>query len=256
MARYQIILAYDGTEYHGFQRQANVRTIQGTVEKALKKINWHGNSILAAGRTDAGVHATGQVITVDLDWTHTNADLRNALNANLPRDIAAREVWAVPADFHPRFDAVTRKYKYNILCQEFRDPLRERFAWRSWSPPDLSLLQVASRHIIGEHDFSAFGTPPQEGGRTRLTISQVQWNQAEDMIVFEIVSKAFLYQMVRRLVAVQVLIGQHKIDMQELTQRLDPSSTRMNNHHQCLFQQVAPPHGLILCEVSYSKNAI
>jgi tRNA pseudouridine38-40 synthase len=254
MARYKIILAYDGTEYHGFQRQANARTIQGSVERALKKLNWHGNSILAAGRTDAGVHATGQVLSVDLDWQHSDDDLMNALNANLPRDIAVREVRAVTADFHPRFDAVTRIYKYNIVCQKVRDPLRERYAWRLWPPPEISLLQEISQTIIGEHDFAAFGTPPQPGGRTCLTISQAKWIHLEDMIVFEIASKAFLYQMVRRLVAIQVLIGQKRLDLQELIQRLETSSYDTSYHHQRLFQKVAPPHGLILYEVIYKNK--
>lgn len=254
MARYQIILAYDGTEYHGFQRQANARTIQGTVEKALKQVNWHGNSILAAGRTDAGVHASGQVLAFDLDWKHSSAELRKALNANLPSDIAVREVSMTSADFHPRFDAISRKYKYNIVCQELRDPLRARYAWRLWPPPDISLLKDISQYIIGEHDFSAFGTPPIRGGRTRLTISQVQWIQVEDMIVFEIASKAFLYQMIRRLVAIQVLIGQNKLNRQELIQRLDSASTDANHNHQRLFQKIAPPHGLILWEVVYNNN--
>jgi tRNA pseudouridine38-40 synthase len=253
MARYKIILAYDGTEYHGFQRQVNVNTIQGTVEKALKKLNWCGTSILAAGRTDAGVHATGQVLAFDLDWTHSTDDLRNALNANLPWDIAIREVKVVQANFHPRFDAITRKYKYNIICQELRDPLRERYAWRLWPPPDLSLLQDVSYNLIGEHDFAAFGTPPHRGGRTRLTISQVQWNQENEMIVFEITSKAFLYQMVRRLVAIQVLIGQKRLDVTDLTQRLDKLSS-VSKDHQIIFHKVAPPQGLILCEVAYNHQ--
>jgi tRNA pseudouridine38-40 synthase len=253
MARYQIVLAYDGTEYHGFQRQANVQTIQGVVEKALRKLNWCGRSVLAAGRTDAGVHATGQVLAVDMDWKHSTDELRNALNAFLPIDIAVREVRVAPADFHPRHDAVTRKYKYKIICQEQRDPLRERFAWRLWLPPDFSLLQEASRNIIGEHDFAAFGTPPHEGGRTFLTISHAGWIQLDDTIIFEIASQAFLYQMVRRLVAIQVSIGQQKMDMQELILRMDLLSNELISG-QRLFHIVAPPQGLILSEVHYDTQ--
>lgn len=254
MARYKIILAYDGTEYQGFQRQANAPTIQGTFENALKKLIWDGPSILAAGRTDAGVHAKGQVLAFDLDWAHSSDDLKNALNAHLPPDIVVRDVKSVPSNFHPRFDAVTRKYQYLVLSQEIRDPFRERYSWRVWPTPELPLLQEASLHIIGDHDFAAFGTPPQPEGSTNRTITQASWIQDDDTIVFEIASRAFLYQMVRRLVAIQILIGQRKLDIQDLKNYLikgkdhKPSSQR-------LFNKLAPPRGLILCEVSYTNEA-
>jgi tRNA pseudouridine38-40 synthase len=221
------------------------------VEKALSRLNWRGHSILAAGRTDAGVHATGQVLAVDLDWSHSVEDLKNALNAYLPREIAVRDVKIAPADFHPRLDAVMRKYEYYIICQEQRDPLRERFAWRLWPHPDYSLLQEASRLILGDHDFAAFGTPPHPQGRTLLTISHVEWLQEDDRLVFEIASKAFLYQMVRRLVAIQVSIGQKKQDIKELRLRLNLSKNEMDGGR-TLFHMVAPPQGLILSEVNYN----
>lgn len=114
--RYQVILAYDGTGFKGFQKQARTRTVQLVVEEALRKIGWQGKSVLGAGRTDTGVHALGQVVAFDLDWSHGTQDLLNALNANLPPDVSARDVRVVAPDFHPRFDASSRSYRYNLFC--------------------------------------------------------------------------------------------------------------------------------------------
>ena len=118
MARYQIILAYDGTGFLGSQRQASSRTVQSELEKALRKLGWHGKTVYLAGRTDTGTHASGQVAAFDLDWGHGLQKLQDALNAHLPRDMAVREVKAAADDFHPRFDATSRCYRYRlVLCQ-------------------------------------------------------------------------------------------------------------------------------------------
>ena len=129
MARYQLTLAYDGTDFFGSQRQAKRRTIQGEFEKALCKLGWTGRSVLMAGRTDTGVHATGQVTAFDLDWSHSDEELVRALNAALPADMAVHQARMVHAKVHPRFDALSRRYRYRLFCQPLRDPLWERFAW-------------------------------------------------------------------------------------------------------------------------------
>ena len=128
MARYQVVLAYDGGRYNGFQRQRSGigRTVQGEVENSLRRIGWDGRTILSAGRTDSGVHAAGQVIAFDLEWKHTLDELQAALNAHLPADIAARSVQPAAGDFHPRYAARMRCYRYRIYCQPVRDPLGER----------------------------------------------------------------------------------------------------------------------------------
>ncbi len=160
MVRYQIIIAYDGTDFVGSQRQAKSRTVQGELEKALQKLGWDGSSALMAGRTDAGVHASGQVAAFDLGWDHSLADLNNALNANLPADMAICQVQIAPADFHPRFDAKARLYRYRIFCQRNRDPLRERYAWRVWPAVDEATLHSLAALLPGKFDFAAFGSPP------------------------------------------------------------------------------------------------
>src|SRR5512145_3367616 len=117
MARYQLTLAYDGTEFFGSQRQASKRTVQGELEKALAEIGWTGRSVILSGRTDTGVHATGQVASVDLHWLHADEDLLRALNAELPFDMAVHSARVVDPKFHPRFDATSRCYCYRLFCQ-------------------------------------------------------------------------------------------------------------------------------------------
>src|SRR5512137_332993 len=134
MARYQIIVAYDGTGFFGSQRQGRTRTVQSEIEKALREIGWNGRSILLAGRTDSGVHASGQVAAFDLDWAHSSRQLQKALNANLPADMAVRSVNLVHDPFHPRLHPVSRRYQSRLFRQQIRDPLRERFSWRVWPP--------------------------------------------------------------------------------------------------------------------------
>jgi tRNA pseudouridine38-40 synthase len=244
MERYQVILAYDGTGFRGYQRQLKVRTVQGVFEEALKKLGWSGRAILAAGRTDTGVHASGQVVAFDLEWGHPPDELCAALNANLPEDIAAKTVRVTRPDFHPRYDAVMRTYRYCIVSQPNRQPLLERYAWRVWPSLELELLHEAACLLVGAHDFAAFGTPPRRKGSTWRTVYHAQWSQDEPELVFEIRADAFLYRMVRRLVSFQVEIGQGKRPLDDLAQCLaEPPAS--------LVQGMAPPQGLTLEDVIY-----
>src|SRR6266508_7055013 len=145
MARYQLPLTYDGTDFFGSQRQASRRTVQGELEKALCKLGWAARSVLLSGRTDTGVHATGQVASFDLDWSHSDEDLVRAVNAALPSDLAIHKARMVHTKFHPRFDATSRCYRYRLFCQPVRDPLRERFYWRVWPEIDSELLADTAR---------------------------------------------------------------------------------------------------------------
>jgi len=247
MARYQVILAYDGTDFNGFQRQANhanIRTVQGAVESALHSIGWEGQSIKAAGRTDTGVHASGQVIAFDFEWNHSTDDLMAAMNANFPHDVSALEVKLAYPDFHPRFDAVARCYHYFIYTQNVRNPLLDRYAWRVYPPVDINRLRSAAMSIIGEHDFSAFGTALTMDGSTIRRVFSADWIEKTNGIVFQIKANAFLYHMVRRLVSIQVLIGLRKLEpeiMQECLMQQDSA----------LIKGLAPPQGLTLIEVTY-----
>jgi tRNA pseudouridine38-40 synthase len=247
MARYQMILAYDGTDFVGSQRQANPRTVQGELEKALRKLGWSGNSVLMAGRTDTGVHAAGQVAAFDLEWAHSPEDLRNALNANLPLDMATREVRLAPEKFHPRFDASFRRYRYRLLCAPTRNPLRERFAWRVWPAVKVAELAPLAQIFIGTHDFAAFGSPPRSHASTVRTVFLAGWRQVEDECWFEVQADAFLYHMVRRLVGTQVKVGQGKLPAGSLSQALAGRAK--------IPIGLAPANGLTLMEVGYSSLA-
>lgn len=246
MALYKVILSYDGTNFLGFQRQSNGRTVQGVVENALNKIGWKGCSILSAGRTDSGVHASGQVIAFDLDWNHANLDLQRALNANLPNDVAVRSIEVAEDNFHPRYDAYARHYQYRIFCEETRQPIKERYSWRVWPELNLDLLEAGAHHFLGTHDFAAFGSPQNSGGSTIRTIYSAIWSRDDEEVVFDIEGNAFLYRMVRRIVFFMVKIGHGKVDPDKIQKLLQPGKNSQ-------VQGLAPSCGLNLVHVDYSS---
>jgi tRNA pseudouridine38-40 synthase len=255
MARYQLTLAYDGTDFFGSQRQANRRTVQGELERALSQLGWTGRSVILSGRTDTGVHATGQVASADLDWTHSEGELLRALNALLPSDMAVHGARQVHADFHPRFDAASRCYRYRLFCQPLHHPIRERFAWRVWPGPSPDLLVSTARLFLRTHDFSAFGSPTTPRGGTVRTVTKVRWKQVdEDEWQFEIQADAFLYRMVRRLVFVQVAVARGMASAEAVTFSLaNPEPVRKQSR---LPAGLAPAHGLTLVEVTYPSESI
>jgi tRNA pseudouridine38-40 synthase len=250
VARYKLTLAYDGANFFGSQKQANKRTVQGELERALAELGWTGRSILMSGRTDTGVHATGQVATTDLDWQHSDDELLRALNSLLPIDMSIRAVRVTDAKFHPRFDALSRIYRYKLFCQPLRDPIRERFAWRIWPSVKNDGLAEASKQFLGKHEFSAFGSPTTPMGTIVRTVIKAEWTQiAEDEWHFEVQADAFLYRMVRRMVFVQVAVSQGKISAATIARSLaeqTPAGKRSG-----LPSGLAPAYGLTLINVEY-----
>ncbi len=246
MARYQLILAYDGAKFEGSQRQVKKRTAQGELEKALQAIGWTGRSVLIAGRTDSGVHANGQSVAVDIEWPHGPDKLRDALNANLPVDMAVRAACEVQADFHPRFDATSRRYRYRLFCDPIRDPVRERFAWRVWPAVDGDALREVAPVFLGRHNFAAFGSPTTPKGSTIRTVSLAAWTESEGEWQFQVRADAFLYRMVRRLVFVQVAVAQGRLTVEQIKQALETQVA--------LPAGLAPAHGLSLVEVTYNDQ--
>ena len=247
MARYQVILAYDGTGFQGSQRQVNIRTVQGELEKSLRKYGWSGKSVLMAGRTDTGVHATGQVAAFEMDWTYTEDKLLRALNADLPPDIAIRNLTTAPEDFHPRFDAIARKYSYRLFCESIRNPLREKLAWRVWPVFEESVLQQTADLFLGTHDFAAFGSRTTPKGTTVRTVTKTEWRKMPDgEWQFEIQADAFLFRMVRRMVFVQVAVAQGRCSAKDVQNAL--------SKQKALLSGLAPAHGLTLTEVTYGSH--
>jgi len=245
LAAYQSIVAYDGTKFEGFQRQASGRrTVQGELEQALQTIGWRESSLRAAGRTDSGVHARGQVIAYQLVWKHPPENLSMAINANLPCDIAVRKTLLAQKDFHPRYSAVSRRYRYSLFIDKTRDPLRERYAWRIGAKVDIKLLNRAADMIVGKKDFGAFGSAPRPEGNTVREIFEAVWDLQDDELWFEIEANAFLYHMVRRLVSALLAVGNGKMEMDDLL-------AAVQNPNQKWDGGLAPSQGLCLLSVKY-----
>jgi tRNA pseudouridine38-40 synthase len=244
MARYQVILAYDGTGFTGSQRQANSRTVQGELEKALRHLGWSDRTILMAGRTDTGVHATGQVAAFDFEWTHSADKLLWALNADLPSDLVIRSLSPVAAGFHPRFDATSREYRYRVYFEPLRDPLRDKYLWRTWPAVDEDALKRIASIFLGKHDFAAIGSRTTPKGTTVRTVTKAEWKKMPDgEWQFEVRADAFLYRMVRRLVFVQVAVAQGRCPLEKVQHALSKQGI--------LLAGLAPAHGLTLVEVTY-----
>ncbi len=242
--RIKAVLAYDGTDYHGFQRQSIERgpTIQGTLEGALKTIGQAG-SITGAGRTDAGVHASGQVVAFDVEWRHGLADLQRALNAVLPDSIAVRELEQTADKFHPRYDAVSREYRYSLYQAVTRDPLRQRFALQVLPGLMIDAMQAAGATLMGEHDFAAFGQPTI-GESTTRSMYRADVLAVEDRITIELQANGFLYRMVRRIVGTLIAVGRGERSVAEFADILhsaDPSRAAAT----------IAPNGLCLTQVNY-----
>ena len=247
MARYQVILAYDGTGFTGSQIQANSRTVQGELERALHNLGWSGKSVIMAGRTDTGVHAIGQVAAFDFDWTHSAEKLLWALNADLPSDLVIRSLRLASADFHPRFDATSREYRYRMFFEPIRDPLREKYLWRTWPAVDEDALKRNASIFLGKHDFAAIGSRTTPKGTTVRTVTKAEWKKMPDgEWQFEVRADAFLYRMVRRLVFVQVSAAQGRCSVEKVQHALSKQGK--------LLAGLSPAHGLTLVEVTYGSH--
>ncbi len=253
-----LLVAYDGTDYHGYQRQPvdHGPTIQGTLEATLARVHGVPVATMAAGRTDAGVHASGQVVIFQAQRParFTPADWQRALNALLPTNIAVRAAAEVADTVHARFTATERIYRYQVLQDLSRDPLRERYAWRVPTVLNLTILRAACEALRGVHDFAAFGQNPddQPGQPRGTTVRDLRvaraWREG-DVVWFEVAANAFLTGMVRRLVSTWVLAGLGKISVEDVTAIL---AARQLNHKGTL----APACGLCLSRVRYPSGTI
>ncbi|MBQ6343032.1 MAG: tRNA pseudouridine(38-40) synthase TruA [Anaerolineaceae bacterium] len=244
--RYKFTVSYNGTAFSGFQRQGETRTVQLELEKALKKLGWKEESITGAGRTDSGVHAAGQVISAALDWHHGEEQLRNAMNAALPPDLAVLQVERAENDFNARYDAMSRTYHYQIYFSPVRLPLRDEFSWRIWPALDLEKLNRISRHFTGVHDFRAFGSPPRKNHSTVREIFRNGWEQQSNgTFCFVIEANAFLYHMVRRIVFLQTAYARESVTEEEIIRAVRYGIDAKPG--------LAPARGLQLWQVRYPE---
>jgi len=248
LRRYHLmaIVEYDGTEYLGFQIQRNGRTIQGEIERALAQVTQHRTRIVGAGRTDAGVHAKGQVIHFVVRWRHSLADLHRALNAVLPQDVVLVELREALPGFHARYGAFSREYVYTIYNGPVRSPISQRYAYCYPRPLDVEAMDRACSYLLGAHDFLPFGWPPR-GENTVRTVYRARCWRAEAFVYVEMEADAFLRRMVRRLVGNLLLVGSGELSVEGFAGLLSLK-------HRRTPAVDAPAQGLCLVRVNYQRD--
>lgn len=242
MRTFKLTVAFDGTEYRGWQRQPGERTVQGALEAALSDLLGVPVTVRGAGRTDAGVHARGQVASLEAETALPAAALRPALAPRLPRDVRVLAAEEVAAGFDARRSATGRRYSYRLLRRE--DPLLERSAWRPRSWPDAAALEAATRVLEGRHDCSSFRSTGSSNTRPECAVSRAGWREWEGGLVLDITADHFLYHMVRTIVGT-ALAAAGTTDPAAAMRGVRDARAR------AAAGPTAPPHGLCLEEVLY-----
>ena len=245
--RYRATVEYDGTDFLGYQIQAKGRTVQGELEKSLKQITQTAVRVDGAGRTDAGVHAVGQVIAFDVAWRHGLKDLHRALNATLPNDIVISDLRITTPDFHSRFAALSRTYHYHVINQAWPSVLQRRYAYHVSQKLDVTAMSEASQFLLGSQDFASFGKPPQ-GSNTVRNVMQAHWSASNDNeLRFVITANAFLYRMVRTMVGTLLQVGLGRLAVSDIKEILESRDLTQS-------APPAPAHGLCLVNVMYPED--
>jgi tRNA pseudouridine38-40 synthase len=247
----KLTLAYDGGAYVGWQVQPDKPTVQGTLESALRQITQEAVRVTASGRTDAGVHALGQVVGCSTATRLANADLQRALNAVLPNDVAVLLVEDAAEGFHATRDAVAKRYRYQIHNGRTRSVFDRHFAWHYPQPLDAAAMHAAGQVLLGRHDFSSFETAGSERPDSIRTIHELTvtrgGEELADRVTLEVVGDGFLYNMVRTIVGTLVEVGVGARDANWPAAVLAACDRRAAG-------QTAPPHGLFLVNVSYASS--
>lgn len=249
--RFRLTLQYDGSYFQGWQLQPRGRTVQGEVEDALKRLTGQRYPVIASGRTDTGVHATGQVVAVTLPARWDVEELHRALNALLPQDIWVESTLRAPEGFHPRFHAVARTYRYQVgLVPLAESPFYRAWCWPLPQPVDLNLLHRAAALLPGERSFRAFAKTGQEHRGDICHVSDAGWVSWEAVgIAFHITANRFLHHMVRYLVGTMVEVGWGRRSLDEFRALLGDPETEL------VTSRPAPPEGLFLTMVEYPEGA-
>ena len=240
-------MEYDGTNFCGLQYQPAVRTVAGELERVLSGLMRHPVKITAAGRTDAGVHATGQVVSFKTGAAFPFDRLAIALSSTLPGDVSVRDVCIVDDAFSARFSAAERAYVYAVYNAREPSPLLARYAYHAWRPIDLGVFNEGARHLIGEHDFRSFCGMLPESGPTIRTVKMLDARRSGDLIRVEIRADGFLHRMVRTIVGTLVECA---------TGRRDPAKIPaiLEARDRAAAGLTAPPQGLYLAGVRYKDG--
>jgi tRNA pseudouridine38-40 synthase len=245
-SRIVLIVEYDGTDYHGSQYQANAPTIQGEIEKALFKLTEKKTRIKAASRTDAGVHARGQVVSFDTDKALPLSAYIDGMNHFLPDAIAVKEAFAADESFDVRRDAVSREYRYSIFKSPTRSPLQRRFACRMDGDLDITAMNKACQALIGQHDLSSFVSSAETAKKKRTVrnIFQASVTQEDAMVQMDIVADSFLPHQVRNMMGSLIKVGQGRMTVDEFYTMIESRTPGMAG-------PTAPAEGLCLIRVNY-----
>jgi len=245
--RVRMTVAYDGTPFHGFATNPDVRTVQDDIECALATVLRQPTPTTCAGRTDRGVHARGQVVSFDVDAAHFDAEaLTRALNRMLSPHIAVRDVVEVASDFDARLSCVARSYRYHITNAPTPDPLLHNRAWHVRERLEVEPMQVAADRILGEHDFTSFSKRNKSKANETFVrrVEQVQWFRNGDAVHLDITANAFTHQMVRSLVGMFVAVGRGRRPATDI-------DVALGARDRAVVPTPAPPQGLVLMQARY-----
>ncbi|RFU68596.1 tRNA pseudouridine(38-40) synthase TruA [Peribacillus saganii] len=245
MQKYKCTISYDGTLFSGYQVQPNKRTIQSEIEKALGKMHKGQEiKITASGRTDAGVHAKGQVFHFQSPLAIPLPNWEKGLNAMLPDDISVLDIEQAASDFHARFDAVGKEYRYFLSRAEKRDPFSRNYAYYYPFPLNYDVIREAAQLFIGTHDFTSFCSAKTEVVDKIRTIREIEFYEEDDKLIFKFVGNGFLYNMVRIIMGTLLEAGSGKKSPAEMRDILDKKDRGAAG-------KTAPGHGLYLWKVHY-----
>ena len=245
--RVKLVVAYDGTAYHGWQIQPNAVTIEGILNEKLTELLGEEITVTGASRTDAGVHSLGNVAVFDTETKIPADKISYALNQRLPEDIVIQDSTEVSPDFHPRFCDSRKTYEYRILNRKFPIPTMRKDTYFYYRPLDVAAMQKAAAYLIGEHDFKSFCTVGAQVETTVRTIYEITVKQEEDLIKIRVTGNGFLYNMVRILAGTLILGGIHEKepeDMEDILAALDRTAAG----------PTAPACGLTMMGICYEKE--
>ncbi len=243
--RYALLIEYDGKDFSGWQFQPGLRTVQGVLEASFRQISGSEISIYGSGRTDTGVHASGMIAHADLpdDSVLTIAKMLEGLNATSGYDVVVKDICAVPDDFHARFSAVSREYRYTVINR--RSAIERNTAWQVLSELDTVAMENAAHLLIGNHDFTSFSKRSEDVNHYRSIIEVAEWSFEGDRLIFRIKANRFVRGMVRALVGALVSIGKGKLMSEEFSELLN-SPTELDR-----ARFISPPEGLNLWRIEY-----
>ncbi len=245
--RFAARVSYHGARFAGSQRQANAITVQQELESAAEQLFGVPIRVSMAGRTDSGVHAIGQVAAFSAETRHNAETVARALNARLPEDVAVSLVEEVVMDFHPRYWARKRSYRYTVLQGEARDPMLRDRAWHVRDPLDVTAMNRAAAALIGTRDFKACAGPLEPGRNPVRAVSEAHWSTQGRLLLFDIAAESFLPQMVRRVVGGLTRIGKGAQSIETFVRLLEEAESGS-------IGPTAPAHGLSLQDVTYEEG--